>query len=82
MSFEETYEFDTDTLIDIAWEAASSAPKRCREIFNMSRKDGLTYAQIASRTGLDVKTVEGYMTRALKYMRIAIKKIHLFLIFI
>lgn len=69
-------------MIDIAWEAASSAPKRCREIFNMSRKDGLTYAQIASRTGLDVKTVEGYMTRALKYMRIAIKKIHLFLIFI
>lgn len=34
VSFEETYEFDTDTLIDIAWEAASSAPKRCREIFN------------------------------------------------
>lgn len=82
VSFEETYEFDTDTLIDVAWEAASSAPKRCREIFNMSRKDGLTYAQIASRTGLDVKTVEGYMTRALKYMRIAIKKIHLFLIFV
>ena len=80
-AIEETYEFDTDTLIDIAWEAASSAPQKCRDIFNMSRKDGLTYAQIAARTGLEVKTVEGYMTRALKYMRIAVKKIHIFLIF-
>lgn len=41
----------------------------------------MTYAQIASRTGLDVKTVEGYMSRALKYMRIAVKKLYLFLIF-
>lgn len=82
VSFEEVYEFDTDTIIDIAWEAASSMPNKCRDIFNMSRKDGLTYAQIAKRTGLEVKTVEGYMTKALKYMRIAVKKIYIFLIFV
>lgn len=82
VSFEEVYEFDTDTIIDIAWEAASSMPRKCRDIFNMSRKDGLTYAEIAKRTGLEVKTVEGYMTRALKYMRIAVKKIYIFLIFV
>lgn len=81
VAYEDIYEFDTDTLIEIAWEAASSVPKKCRDIFNMSRKEGLTYAQIASRTGLDVKTVEGYMSRALKYMRIAVKKLYLFLIF-
>ncbi len=79
---EEIYEFDTDTLIDIAWEAASSMPRRCREIFDMSRKEGLTYAQIAQKTGLEVKTVEGYMTRALKYMRVAVKKLRLLLIFV
>lgn len=60
MSFEETYEFDTDTLIDIAWEAASSAPKRCREIFNMSRKDGLTYQD---RRGLYDQGIEIYAYR-------------------
>lgn len=70
-----------NTNLEIAWEAASSVPKKCRDIFNMSRKEGLTYAQIASRTGLDVKTVEGYMSQALKYMRIAVKKLYLFLIF-
>lgn len=79
VQFEENYEFDTDTIIDIAWEAASSMPSKCRDIFNMSRKDGLSYAEIADRTGLEVKTVEGYMTRALKYMRIAMKKLYLFL---
>lgn len=81
VSIEDAWEFDTATLIDIAWEAASSMPERCRDIFNMSRKDGLTYAQIAERTGLEVKTVEGYMTRALKYMRIAVKKLYILLIF-
>ena len=79
-SVEEIYEFDTDTLMDIAWAAASSMPDKCRDIFNMSRRDGLSYAQIAEKTGLEVKTVEWYMTRALKYMRVAVKKMYILLL--
>ena len=75
------YEFDTETLMGIVWEGATALPPKCREIFRMSREEGLTYAQIAERTGLDVKTVEGYMTRALKYMRIAMKKLRILLLF-
>ncbi len=81
VSVEEDYEFDTETLMGIVWEAATALPPKCRDIFRMSREEGLTYAQIADRTGLDVKTVEGYMTRALKYMRIAIKKLRILLLF-
>ena len=38
---------------------------RTREIFLMNRVDGLTYAEIASRLGVSVKTIEYHIGRAL-----------------
>jgi RNA polymerase sigma-70 factor (ECF subfamily) len=40
-----------------------------RKIFIMSRYDGLTYAQIAEKLGISVKTVENQMGKALKFLR-------------
>jgi RNA polymerase sigma-70 factor (ECF subfamily) len=40
-------------------------PVRTREIFLANRLDGYSYAQIAARTGLSVKTVEKHMSRAI-----------------
>jgi RNA polymerase sigma-70 factor (ECF subfamily) len=40
-------------------------PIRTREIFLAHRLDGYSYAQIAARTGLSVKTVEKHMSRAI-----------------
>lgn len=41
-------------------------PERCREIFQMSRKYGLKYHEIAEKLSISIKTVEANMGKALK----------------
>ena len=41
---------------------------RTREIFLAHRIDGFTYGEIAHRTGLDVKTIEKHMSRAIAFL--------------
>ncbi len=49
--------------------AVAQLPRRAREVFLLHRREQLTYAQIADRLGLSVKTVEIHMGRALKALR-------------
>lgn len=50
-------------------EAALTRLKpRTREIFLAHRIDGYSYAEIAARTGLSIKTVEMHMTRAIAHL--------------
>lgn len=44
-------------------------PERTREIFLLSRMDGLTNTQLAARYGITVKSIEKHMTRALAHLR-------------
>lgn len=44
-------------------------PPRCREVFELSRFQGLKYAEIGEVLGLSVKTVEVQMSKALKILR-------------
>ena len=48
-------------------------PDRCRQIFELSRFDGLKYAEIATRLGISVKTVEVQMGKALRILRQRLK---------
>lgn len=51
------------------WRAIDEMPPRRREIFLMSKRDGMTYAAIADELGLSVKTVEHQISKALATLR-------------
>ena len=44
-------------------------PEKRREIFELSRFEGLKYHEIADRLNINIKTVETQMTRSLEFMR-------------
>ncbi len=44
-------------------------PPRCKEVFLMSKRDGLTYQEIASELSLSIKSVEKHISKALKILR-------------
>ncbi|MBI3005113.1 MAG: RNA polymerase sigma-70 factor [Ignavibacteriales bacterium] len=44
-------------------------PTKCREIFLLSRMEGMSNAEISKHLGISVKTVENQMTRGLRILR-------------
>lgn len=62
-------DIDTAERDAILWKAIDSMPPRRREIFLMSRRDSLTYAEIADELGLSVKTVENQLAKATASLR-------------
>jgi RNA polymerase sigma-70 factor (ECF subfamily) len=48
-------------------------PHRTREVFEMSRNEGLKYREIAERLNISEKTVETHISKALKALRINLK---------
>jgi len=50
-------------------EAMAELSPPQREVFEMSRRDGLTYPEIANALNISVKTVEARMGRALRHLR-------------
>ena len=63
---EELYARELSLLIDIAVE---KMPPQRRNIFIMSRKDGLSNEEIAQRLNISKRTVENHMTQALAELR-------------
>ena len=51
------------------WQAVGKLPDRCHTAFEYSRKDQLTYPQIAEKMGITQKAVEALISRALKLLR-------------
>lgn len=51
------------------WKAIDSLPERCREIFLMSKRDGMSYHDIALELDISEKTVENQIAKALKKLR-------------
>ncbi|MGN8070379.1 RNA polymerase sigma factor [Mucilaginibacter sp. SG564] len=51
----------------------NNLPKRCREIFLLSRRGNLTNDEIAQQLGISKRTVENQITTALKFLRSILK---------
>ena len=47
-------------------------PKRCKEIFTLSRRAQLSNDEIASRLEISKRTVENQLTHALRHLRLSI----------
>jgi len=56
-------------MIHIINETLAEVPVRTREIFELNRKGGLKYIEIAEKLDISVKTVEAHMTTMLKLLR-------------
>ncbi|MEP1034105.1 RNA polymerase sigma-70 factor [Ekhidna sp.] len=62
-------EFKEDDILPLLHFFAAKLPQKTQEIFLLSRKNGLTYKEIAEERGISIKTVETQMSRALKILR-------------
>ena len=56
-------------------------PEKRREIFRLSREEGLKYREIAERMNISIKTVEVQMGLAIRTLREKLKKYSTFLFF-
>lgn len=54
-------------------ETLNALPDRCKEIFKLSRYEGLKYHEIAEKLKISVKTVEANMGKALRSFRESLK---------
>ncbi len=59
----------TGELYTVYKNTLQTLPQRCRQIFQMNRKYGYKYHEIAERLSISVKTVEADMGKALKAFR-------------
>lgn len=71
-------EEDIDTSFRDAkiWKAIDNLPEKCREVFLMSKRDGLTNEEIAEELGISIKTVKNQMTKAFSRLREALSDGH------
>jgi len=54
--------------------AIAELPERCRQVFELSRMQGLKYAEIAATLGISVKSVETHIGRALRVLRVRLRQ--------
>ena len=59
---------ELDGLIKLMNIEIENLPSKCREIFLMNKKEGLTHTEISEYLNISIKTVEGHITRAFKIL--------------
>ncbi len=64
---EKDYE-DLEVLMKIVDTEINNLPSKCKRIFLLNKKEGLTHVEISEYLKISTKTVEGHMTRAFKIL--------------
>ena len=70
--------FSEIDLADKIEESIQALPEKRREIFRMSREEGLKYLEIAKKLNISIKTVESQMGHALRHLREKLKNYNTF----
>ena len=60
-------------LNQIVESTVADLPQRCRQVYELSRNNGMTLPDIASELGISIKTAEAHLTKALKRLRCEIQ---------
>jgi len=71
---DESKDSEFDKLIKIVNESINNLPKRCKEIFVLSKKEGYTNLEISEILNISIKTVEAQITIAFKSIRLQVLK--------
>lgn len=73
-------QIDTRFIQEYINKVVEELPETCKMVFNYSRNHGLSTTEISMELGLSKKTVEGYLTKGLKIIRLNLKNaINMFL---
>lgn len=59
---------DLDYLTDIVNREIDKLPPKCREVFLLNKKEGLTQIEISEYLNISVKTIESHISRAFKVL--------------
>lgn len=57
-----------DDLMELVHREIDKLPFKCKQIFLLNKKEGLTHIEISEYLNISLKTVEGHMTRAFKIL--------------
>ena len=71
-----------EKLIKLVKEATKSLPPKCKQVFELSKKEGLTNIEISEHLSISVKAVEAQITKAFTIIRKKLKDNMTFLLFL
>lgn len=69
LAVEEKDEIQEQKILNILFDAIQELPPKCKQIFLMSKKEGLTNIEISEYLNISKKTVEGQITKAFSILR-------------
>ncbi|NMH86756.1 RNA polymerase sigma factor [Flavivirga algicola] len=81
---EKTDEKTLEEIIQLVTKEVEKLPPKCKQIFSLSKKEGLTNIEISEYLNVSIKTVEAHITKAFTILKNKLDdkiKISLFLLF-
>ncbi|MDO5978586.1 RNA polymerase sigma factor [Flavivirga spongiicola] len=64
----ENEKLNIDEMMKIVNKEIDNLPPKCKNIFILNKKEGLSHDEISEYLNISVKTIEGHMTRAFKIL--------------
>lgn len=64
--YEESKSYSMSEILELAENKLSILPEKCKQVFKLSRIEGLKNKEIAQKLFISEKTVENHITKALK----------------